>query len=355
MKKSVLIFMTLAVFSSCKQQTDLLPSITGKVNEILVIANKNLWNSPVGDTLRAYFQQEQDGLPQAEPVFDMLNLPEKHFIRDIKVHRNILQISISPDVDSATIKIQNNPWAKTQKYVRITAPNVPAFYQIFNANKTRLMALYTKAERERLMTTYKRTADTKIFNLFKKQFNLLLYCPTGYYINKDTAGFVWISSETKKDSRGLCFFTEPYTHEQQLTPDMIINRVNSELEKFIPGPLDGVTIQRPSNDPAYKPGEKNEKLIRSYMQLDLSIPYTVNHYQYNGHYAIFFRGLWTVTSDFMAGPYILNVVLDEANNRILYLMGYVYNPNEKKRDMVKQLEAILNSLVLDIQPQEKKK
>ena len=49
------------------------------------------------------------------------------------------------------------------------------------------MNVYLKAERDRLIEVYKKTPDTKIFNMFKNKYDLLLYCPGGYYINKDTS------------------------------------------------------------------------------------------------------------------------------------------------------------------------
>ena len=110
---------------------------------------------------------------------------------------------------------------------------------------------------------------------------------------------------------------------------IIVDRVNEELEKFIPGPRNG-----------------------SYMALDTEIPYTFVQYKYNGHYAVSVRGLWTVVNDFMAGPFVLNVVLDEEHQRVIYMMGYVYYPNEEKRDMLKQVEAILNTMVIDFKEKE---
>lgn len=356
MRKVVFILVVISFLASCKNETKkLMPSITGKINEILVVANENVWKGPVGDSIRAYFQQEQDGLPQAEPIFDLLNLPEVHFNKNMKGHRNVLQVVISSSVDSASMQYIDSPWARTQKYIKITAPGVQAFNEFFDAEKARIMGIFVKAEKDRLVSIYRRTADTKIFDLFKNKYHILLYCPTGYYVNKDTAGFVWISSETQKDSRGICFFTEEYRNENQFNPVVIMTRVNEELEKYIPGPLDGTVRKIDSKSPEYVPGGKNEKVIRSYMQIDMEIPYSMAQYKYNGHYAVFIRGLWTVTSDFMAGPCVVNTVLDEVNNRIIYMMGYVYNPNEEKRNMVTQVEAILNTMVIDYQDEEEKK
>ena len=57
----------------------------------------------------------------------------------------------------------------------------------------------------------------------------------------------------------------------------------------------------------------------------------------------------------MGGPFVLNVVLDEKNSRIIYMMGYVYAPDGKKRNMLRQVESIAKmSLKIDFPEEEKK-
>ena len=136
---------------------------------------------------------------------------------------------------------------------------------------------------------------------------------------------MWISSETRVDSKGIVFFEEPYEHESQLDYQVILQRVNEELKKFIPGPLDS-----------------------TWMALDMVTPMTAANYQYEGvHYAILIKGLWITENDFMGGPFVLNVVLDQKNSRIIYMMGYVYAPDGKKRNMLRQVESIVFSMQLD--------
>ena len=52
--------------------------------------------------------------------------------------------------------------------------------------------------------------------------------------------------------------------------------------------------------------------------------------------------------------FVLNVVLDEKNSRIIYMMGYVYAPDGKKRNMLRQVESIVNSMKIDFPEEEKK-
>ena len=233
--------------------------------------------------------------------------------------------------------------------MRIRVSDEKEFYRVFDENKLKIMGIYAKAEQDRLVAVYRRTADVAIYNLFKNKYHILLSAPSGYYVNKDTTGFVWFSSETPRDSKGVVFFTDDYEHESQFNDVVMIDRVNAMLEKFIPGPLDG-NVREVSG-----PQGRKKITIRSFMAVDTSVPYSVIPYKYNGHYAVLIRGLWTVTNDFMAGPFVLNAVLDEERGRIIYMMGYVYYPNNEKRNMMKQVEAVMNTMTFDYRDEGGKK
>ena len=89
------------------------------------------------------------------------------------------------------------------------------------------------------------------------------------------------------------------------------------------------------------------------MDLYINVPMTVSQYEYNKkHYAILIRGLWTAVNDFMAGPFILNVVLDQERQRVIYMMGYVYAPEEEKRNLLRQVESVVFSMQLEDTKQE---
>lgn len=333
---AVAIFIGVVILASCKDtgsRRSVLPAVTGATNELLVVAPQGVWKGPVGDTIKQFFGQDQIGLPQSEPIFDIINLPPSAFDKNIKAHRNVLVVSISSKVDSASLMFFESPWARSQKLFKISAPNAEEFYKIFDKNKQMIMGIFQNAERDRLIGVYKKTSDKKIFDTFKDKYKILLYCPGGYKINKDTADFVWISSETLIDSKGLIFFQKPYEHQSQLDYQVVLDQVNEELKKYIPGPLDS-----------------------TWMALDLNTPMSAANYNYDGkHYALLIKGLWTVENDFMGGPFVLNVVLDQENNRIIYMLGYVYAPEGKKRNKIRQVESIMFSMQIDYPEEEKSK
>lgn len=306
---------------SCRDQKPPVSNFSGSLNEVLVIMNKNDWNGAAGDTVKAWFRQEQPGLPQPEPVLDMINLPRSSFEGNIKAYRNILYTEISPSVKEPVFEFKESPWIQSQKYFRIVAPDKESFIREFNAHKEEMLRVFLKAEQDRQIAYYKRKPDPKIAAFLKEKYKLDCYVPSGYNINKDLKDFAWISRETKVDSRGLVVIERKFEGMEQFRYQRIIDTVNAALRRNIPGPLNG-----------------------SYMAIDTVTPLVMKTYNYDeDHYAVMVRGLWTVVNDFMGGPFVLNVVLDKKNDRVVYMMGYVYAPDDKKRNMMRQVEAILFS------------
>ena len=329
----MLLLLSSGFFSACKDMKGgkMLP-VSGAANELLVVMPEKQWEGAMGDSIRQFFGQEVVGLPQKEPMFDLISIPPANFKRNMRTYRSIFIVSVKNSVDSAIFNHYDSPWANTQKIFKITAPNEEAFYHLFDANKEKMLSVYLRAERERLIDVHRKTVDSEIFEYFKNKYNLLLYVPGEYVINKKMNDFVWMSAETSQNSRGIIFYEEPYTDPSQFNYHIILDRMNEELKKYIPASLDS-----------------------SWMALDLNIPMTVAQYEYDGkHYAMLVKGLWTAVNDFMAGPFVLNVVLDQERQRVIYMMGYVYAPEEEKRNKLRQVESILFSMQF-ANPEEEKK
>jgi len=69
-----------------------------------------------------------------------------------------------------------------------------------------------------------------------------------------------------------------------------------------------------------------------------------------GGYAVETRGLWEVENDFMGGPFINYTFIDKANNKVITLDGYVYNPNDVKKYYLRELESIFFAAKFNSQP-----
>jgi len=64
----------------------------------------------------------------------------------------------------------------------------------------------------------------------------------------------------------------------------------------------------------------------------------------NGDYTVQLRGLWHVTEDFMAGPFLSYSRYDKEGKRIVTTEGFVYYPSESKRKYMRWFEAIFRNV-----------
>ena len=56
------------------------------------------------------------------------------------------------------------------------------------------------------------------------------------------------------------------------------------------------------------------------------------------------RGLWRTEKAFMGGPFLSYTVLDEKRNRIITAEGFVFAPSLDKRNYVRELQAIIQTV-----------
>ena len=68
-----------------------------------------------------------------------------------------------------------------------------------------------------------------------------------------------------------------------------------------------------------------------------------------GEYAFEARGLWEMENDMMGGPFVSHARVDRPNGRVVVVEAFIYAPEKKKRDLMRQMEAALYTLNL---PQE---
>ncbi len=324
-KTLVAIFVMLVgsfLFQSCNTKKSGLPHSTGKTLEILVVTNnKAQWNGVIGETIKTFFGQEQNGLPQSEPLFSMFNLPEEAFIRMYQPNRDILIINISDKVSQAQIENKKDLWASPQRVIKISAPDNETFLKLFEENKTGIMELFNQVERERMISAFKSAENVKIKNALLEKFNFSLVVPSAYKMAVQDSNFMWIRKESLKDSQALLIYSYPYTSKNSFDNEIIINIRNQITRRYILGPSDG-----------------------SYMKVaDEYIIPTSKEINFNGIFATETRGLWETEGDYMGGPFLSYTLVDETSNRVITLDSYVYAPSQDKRDLLKQLEAILYS------------
>jgi hypothetical protein len=320
--QSLLLIVLSGTVLSCRHEGKTMkPSSTGKPSEIVVVSENNLWKSSAGDSVRAFFSRPVPGLPQPEPHYKLVQIKEDEFGRLLKIHRNVLIITIDSAMSKPQAELRRDIWASPQRVVKISSPSIEGIKEIFAEKSDKILNLYDNAEIERLQSLYAKSLNLKASESIKNAFNLKMNVPADYYVAAQKDNFIWLRRETNIMSQGLLIYSYPYTDTVAFNPLKIKAVRNQFTQLFVPGPSDS-----------------------SYMVIadEFILPQT-RAISLKDEPAVEMRGLWEVRKDFMGGPFINYTFVDRKNNMVIGLDGYVYAPNISKYDYLKQVQAILLS------------
>ncbi len=322
---SFLLLMLLSnLIIGCKETTALKPNITGAMGEVLMVMDDKWRNSQAGETMKAMLMQPMEGLPQAEPIFNLSITPHRAFSGSMRTFRTIIVAVISPDVEKEGVGFQDeSTFAKGQCIVRIYAETEEKFIELAQNNEMKILGTILKAELARTKQYYTKYNEAKLVDEVEKKWGMKMIMPNILKKMKSTSTFSWYSNETPRLSQGLLIYSYDYLSEESLSKEYILNKRDSVLKANVPGAPDG-----------------------SYMTTEHDVPITHKAYQVNNHYTAELRGLWKVQGDLMGGPFVLLAHLDYENSRVVVTDSYVYYPEEpKKRNYVWQMETLMNSVV----------
>lgn len=309
------------ILSSCRSGSNgsstLLPNITGKPGQILVVAPVQIKDTPLADSLRAVLGAEYPMIPQHEPAFDLTFIPESAFDRVLQPFRNILFIRTSPDSAQSSLRLATDKWAAPQSVAYLSGANVDSLAAWVGTHAYTLYQTFTEAEQKRLMDGYRKVHNADLSSLVAKRFGVRMDIPSGFATRVDKPDFCWLSLETKDISQGI-FVYEWGNFGSPFVPDTLVAHQNFYTHRDVPGPSPN-----------------------SYMQVAEVIPPEVQALRFGGDTLVRMRGLWDVRGHAMGGAFVSYSHLSADRLRVVTTVGYIYAPRFKKREYMRQLEAVL--------------
>jgi len=327
LKYGILLLVILAVLQSCQNNSPgLTRDVTGKAGELVVVISDDAWNNEPGSLVRQSLAKQHLALPQDEPIFDIIRVPAEGFKSIFKTTRNILQARISPNLDNFGVLFQENLWATPQAVVTIQAKNEQEFEKLFSENEGKIINYFLKAERDRLTMNYDKYYERSVFNVLNDNFGITMKVAPGFQIAEQKEDFIWLRYETPEIAQGIIIYTFPYVSDSAFTVNYQVKVRDSILRANVPGPTAG-----------------------SYMATEKRVEQVYNVRPHNGNYATEMRGLWRLMNDFMGGPYVSLAQLDLENQRVIVAFGYVYAPSKDKRNLLRQVEAMIYSMKMNNQ------
>ena len=132
--------------------------------------------------------------------------------------------------------------------------------------------------------------------------------------------FIWISDNETSGTCNICVYT--YSGNDFPKPEEAIDKRDSVMRENIPGDT-----------------------LQMFMTTERHAGPTFRTTNHRGQKTMEMRGLWTMNGDTMGGPFVSYSIIDNARQRIIVAEGFVYAPETTKRDKIKQLEAVLYTLL----------
>ena len=181
---AVVAVLAIASCSEEKRKKALLPNISGKAGEIIVVIDKGLWEGSVGTALRDTLTADCPFLPQREPLYNLVDVAPSGFNSMFQIHRNIIVVNISNSVTEPGVVIRQNVWAAPQCVIYINAANTESAVAIIKENSGKIATTFEQAERDRVIANSKRYEERALAPVVTEVIGGSPHFPTGYQLKK---------------------------------------------------------------------------------------------------------------------------------------------------------------------------
>lgn len=315
--------LSLLTLASCNrsQKKKLLPTISGKAGEVIVVTNKGEWEGTSGTCIRDLLTSDCPYLPQKEPLYTLVNVAPSAFTNIFQIHRNVIIMNISDEVTEPGIVYRQDVWATPQCVIAINAPTDEIAVTLIEENSKTILNTIEQAERDRIIINTLKYEEKTLYPIVAETFGGSPHFPSGYVLKKQTNDFIWIAYETTYVNRGFLFYKYPASGApDELSPETLVAKRNEVLRENVPGMFE------------------NTYMTTS----EISTP-GVEYIKFRGHEFAEMRGLWEVYNDFMGGPFVSHTYYSQDGSEILTFEGFVYAPKYDKRHYLRQVESILYS------------
>lgn len=313
-------FIAIVSCSEEKRKKALLPNVSGKAGEVIVVINKTEWEGIVGNEIREILASDCPFLPQKEPLYTLVNIIPSTFTNIFQIHRNILLVNIDSRITEPGVTLRRDVWAQPQCVISVNAIDSESALQIIKDNEEIIVSGLEQAERDRVIENTKKYEERSLAPAVSKVMGGSPHFPSGYVLKKMTDDFIWIAYETTYTNQGIFVYRYPVTGNDDLAVESIVNNRNEFLQRNVPGMFD------------------NTYMTTS----DFTMP-ELQYVKYKGREFAQVRGYWEVHNDYMGGPFVSHSFYSPDGKYIITLEGFVYAPKYDKRQYLRQVESIIYS------------
>ena len=256
---------------------------------------------------------------------------------DVRIKNELSRkVDINPNkYTHVQAKKSRDVWSKPQAMLRIQAPGEEEFLEYWRTHGETVREWFVQEELARQIRFYRANTNKEArARLHTRGYDMLipedfmLIMDTCLTVNSEAVQVLWCCNNKGPMRKDLMVFSYPYTAQEQFSNESVIamrNAVEGELVTAqVPGSHMGTEYKH------FPPVSRPVAALRD----------TVG-----GFYAIETRGLWKILDgEAMGGPFVSLTRLDPVNGRVVTAEAFLFAAGQKKRNAMRQLEAVLYTL-----------
>lgn len=320
MKKLTALFLTILALAGCKGTATLLPNVSGKAGEVVVVMDRENWEGELGNQTRELLAGDVPYFVMQEQLFSLVNVSPTGFPDLFKIHRNIVMFDIDPQLDTTGILYRYNVWAKPQIVAQVCAYDAEGAAELLKTQGKILVEAIEQEERDRIIANTMLYEESDIAAKISQIFPGTLHFPVGYKIRKATGNFIWVANDKQYVYQDVFVYRYPAEQDHPFTSENIIRHRNEILKENVPGMFE------------------NTYMTTS----DFFVP-QIEYLRYRGRDIVQTRGMWEVKNDYMGGPFVSHSFYSPDGKDIIVIEAFVYAPRYNKRQYLRQVESLLYS------------
>ena len=303
--------------ASCSSGNEKKSAVKGKVQsapyELLVVANKDWLKTEAGQKLVEIVEAPISGLPQREGNFRVTYVNPEAFKGVFQFYANILVVKVDMKHEESRMTLEKDLYARPQVVEGLYAPTDWAFVRLLEAHKKDILRHFNENEFARERKFLEKNYNGAVMAQVKKQFGVSINVPQDVDDMKIGENFLWASASKKDFQQNVCIYTLPWSN------NLSFEDVRDSVMKVnIPGDREDQWMET----------DRRTVMIDDITRTDLLVV----------------RGLWDMRNDAMGGPFVSYCYVDTIRNRFLIVEGFVFAPDKKKRPIMRQLEAALQTV-----------
>ena len=302
----LLLCLVVMLATACNDADTGLPKSTGRPSEVLLVSDVD---SIVAKALTA----DIIALPQPEPMFDVKTNGKRSNGSDAqdalnavsRLERNIVVVNIDPTLFTRTaVRYERNVFAAPQIIVYVNTPSAQALKS--DIGRCHIDRLLLQNELTAHAEHLKRHHEKGVEDDIKRMFGCSMTIPKGMRVNVRGQQFVWISDNNPTKMSNICLYTSE-------------NR-DSVMRINLKGETDSMFMTTVGGSVVTTTGTSRDNMSTTLR-----------------------RGLWQMQGDAMGGPFMSRTI-HMPHGKTIVAEAFVFAPSEQKRDIMRRLEASVQTL-----------